>query len=362
MDKTGAFGAGFDAARLVEQTDSTFQFAYVFPTGSQCSAFLEPTRNVHFLPFVELSKRPKDLILYLPRLIINGFRLARLCRKDGYSLIISNDLYNLSGLAALIFRRLRHIAYVRRMPEGFPKPIYRSWIWLHQRFSNQIVCVSAANAKAFHNQKKVRVIYDPLPQIELLPPNELRHSSRRIKVGYFANYIEGKGQNHALKAWEHFCSRFPMGIAELHFYGGDLGQEKNRQYKSTLEKSIEDAPWSQSVYFHPMSNQVERDMKECDVILNLSDSESFSRVTLEALFFGLPIVATDVGGTSEMFDNGYTGILVDAGDIIRMSQAIEVLVLDPAKRESMGKAARFEVRRRFGNATLIPQLLELYSE
>ena len=45
--------------------------------------------------------------------------------------------------------------------------------------------------------------------------------------------------------------------------------------------------------------------------INLSDSEGIPVSIMEALSFGIPCVATDVGGTSEIVINGYNGILVD---------------------------------------------------
>jgi glycosyltransferase involved in cell wall biosynthesis len=50
------------------------------------------------------------------------------------------------------------------------------------------------------------------------------------------------------------------------------------------------------------------EISKCDIMLNFSDSESLSRVTMEALYtMELPIIATNVGGTNEMIIHEHNG-------------------------------------------------------
>ncbi len=55
---------------------------------------------------------------------------------------------------------------------------------------------------------------------------------------------------------------------------------------------------------------------------------------------GLPVVVSDLQGVPETIENGATGIVVPAGDSIRLGTAITDLVDDPARRDAMGQAAR----------------------
>jgi glycosyltransferase involved in cell wall biosynthesis len=88
--------------------------------------------------------------------------------------------------------------------------------------------------------------------------------------------------------------------------------------------------------------------------------EPFSRVLLEAMRLGRPVVATRVGGTPEAVEDGVTGILVERGDPEALARAIGGLVLDPARRAAMGEAARARVAELFKEDGIVDALLEAY--
>jgi glycosyltransferase involved in cell wall biosynthesis len=70
-------------------------------------------------------------------------------------------------------------------------------------------------------------------------------------------------------------------------------------------------------------------------------------VYLEAQACGLPVVAFDNGGVSEVVATGMTGLLVAPGDAGALAGAIVRLARDPALRDEMSHAAADMVRDRF---------------
>jgi glycosyltransferase involved in cell wall biosynthesis len=85
----------------------------------------------------------------------------------------------------------------------------------------------------------------------------------------------------------------------------------------------------------------------CDVFVMISDPAGCPNASLEALAAGLPVVATEVGGASEQVIDGVTGLLVPARDIAALARAMVEIAKDPARRESMGTAARDHILRHF---------------
>jgi len=91
------------------------------------------------------------------------------------------------------------------------------------------------------------------------------------------------------------------------------------------------------------------------------ETEGLPNAVLEAAAAGLPIVATDVGGTSEIVLDRETGMLVASGDVAAMASAIAALRGDPAARSRLGRAARDRVESAFGMDQFVAETADLYA-
>jgi glycosyltransferase involved in cell wall biosynthesis len=85
---------------------------------------------------------------------------------------------------------------------------------------------------------------------------------------------------------------------------------------------------------------IESWLSRSDVFWLTSDWEGLPNVILESMACGVPVVATDVGGTRELFRNGVEGFLVKPGEAAEFSRRGEELLRDHGMRMQMGKAAR----------------------
>src|SRR5688572_28062291 len=88
---TGALKAIINSTTRLK---SEFEFLYVLPENSAALPYLEKLElQYKTLPFVEISKRPLNLIKYFPYLVLNGFRLKKIAKKFGARIIHMNDFY-----------------------------------------------------------------------------------------------------------------------------------------------------------------------------------------------------------------------------------------------------------------------------
>jgi glycosyltransferase involved in cell wall biosynthesis len=104
------------------------------------------------------------------------------------------------------------------------------------------------------------------------------------------------------------------------------------QYRSEIE-------------FLGLRNDVPAVLAESDIFVMPSYSEGLSNAVMEAMASGCAIIATAVGGTPYLVENGVSGLLFEPGDRAALQAHIRRLVEDPAKRTAMGKAARAKAER-----------------
>jgi len=95
------------------------------------------------------------------------------------------------------------------------------------------------------------------------------------------------------------------------------------------------------------SSDVPGYLQAADLFVFPSHSEGLPQAVLEAMNCGLPVVATDVGGTSEAVKEGETGLLVPAQDPRRLGEAISRLVADASLRQRLGAAGLAYALREF---------------
>ncbi len=100
-------------------------------------------------------------------------------------------------------------------------------------------------------------------------------------------------------------------------------------------------------------------MSLSDLLLLTSSHEGLPNVVLEAQLSGLPVVATDVGGTSEALRAGESGVLCRSDDDAALAAACVGILTDGERARHMAEAGTAYVRERFGLAAMVEQYLEL---
>ena len=101
-------------------------------------------------------------------------------------------------------------------------------------------------------------------------------------------------------------------------------------------------------------------MRAADLLVSASRGEGLSNVILEAMAAGLPVVATAVGGTPEVIEDGVSGRLVDPAASGELVHAIAGVLRDPALRSRLAAAARQAIERRFAAGVMVDRTLAVY--
>jgi L-malate glycosyltransferase len=106
--------------------------------------------------------------------------------------------------------------------------------------------------------------------------------------------------------------------------------------------------------------QIEDYLQAADIGLFTSESESFCLSILEAMCFARPSIAPQVGGIPEVIQDQISGIFVPFGDTEKMALAAEELIRNPARRETIGRAAQLRAQTEFSANVIVPRYEALY--
>lgn len=101
--------------------------------------------------------------------------------------------------------------------------------------------------------------------------------------------------------------------------------------------------------------------RSSDVLISTSVREGTANVILEAMAYGLPVVATKVGGTPQIV-NAESGILVEPDDNGQLEKAVERLLKSESLRRQMGACGREYVKKHHSVEMLSHELPKIYEE
>jgi glycosyltransferase involved in cell wall biosynthesis len=97
----------------------------------------------------------------------------------------------------------------------------------------------------------------------------------------------------------------------------------------------------------PNSPELLRLYHTSDLFILPSLGECFGIATIEAMGAGLPVIATDVGGTADIIEPGRNGFIIPSKDVKVIGQAIEAILGDDTRRVEMGCQSRILAEERF---------------
>lgn len=116
------------------------------------------------------------------------------------------------------------------------------------------------------------------------------------------------------------------------------------------------------VHILGIQTNVSRILSISDLFLLPSKSEAFSLAALEAMSFGIPVIATNVGGMPEMIKDGETGFLAEVGDVQAMVQKGIKVLADPKLHEQIKNNSLEKVQTYYNPELIVSQYEEYYHE
>jgi glycosyltransferase involved in cell wall biosynthesis len=97
-----------------------------------------------------------------------------------------------------------------------------------------------------------------------------------------------------------------------------------------------------------------------DIFAMPSLHEGLPVALLEAMMVGLPVIASGVGGIPEVITSGEEGMLIEKGNSQELAAALDLIMMNPAKRKALARAARGRAQTAFSRDSMVEAYQQLY--
>lgn len=296
---------------------------------------------------LKLRKELRDFdpeIIHITGLQLHGFYAALISRLAGYKNLVL--VVRGSSTDSLSFPLLNKALF---------KYIIEPYTIKLVRFV-YTVCETMAEKKMIKESGKfVGVINNAIPLIDIsvftkgYVRNELGIGPSEVLFVYTGRITYEKGLDFALEAFNN--------IKNAKFLLCGTG-ENIADYKIKHKKLIDE----KKVFFLGERQDVLNILFDADVFLFPTLHENLSNSLLEACVFGIPSIATSVGGNPEVIKNGFNGVLINKSDSIAIEKAANFFIENENERKIMGQNARNFVLEFFSQESKFKQVKEIYDK
>lgn len=304
---------------------------------------------------VDISKDPKNLHYQSQKdLLVYAFRaffLARkLAKKNHYDL--SHSFFTVPcGFISLCLKMSFGIPYIVSL-RGSDVPGYSErFSWLYKLLSPLIRFIWKKSARVVANSQGLKelaqksspkqpidIIYNGVDTDEFRPANfedrvSIIKSDSPFKILCISRLTPRKGINYLLDAFKKVRAKYPKVKLII---GGEGDAEE------ALKEQAEKLGIKNQVNFlgRIPHEKVSHIYASADVFVLPSLNEGMSNTILEAIASGLPIIATDTGGTRELVEDGKNGFVIPLRSSEVIAEKLERLLEDSVLKASMGQKSR----------------------
>jgi glycosyltransferase involved in cell wall biosynthesis len=138
-------------------------------------------------------------------------------------------------------------------------------------------------------------------------------------------------------------------------------KDESREFEQRLRAVASEPPLHGRVHFVGQRGDVRQLLTECEMLVHAARQEPLGRVLLESAASGLPVVATDVGGTREIYPTEADGaVLVPVDDAAAIAEAQLALLSDEQRRRALQAGGRRRAEQCFDIRHAAARLLEIY--
>jgi L-malate glycosyltransferase len=253
-------------------------------------------------------------------------RLIKIANEFKTDVIYTNTSVVYVGYKIAKILNVPHVWHIREFGDlDFNLKYYPSKIKIQDAVNNSEKSIFASIALKNHWVSRPSscqfVVYNGIMDAKFNDKISFRKFPKiNFKIGLLGSVLQGKGHHIAIKAFAGLVRK--ISKCELYFFG-----HADNVYSKDLKKLIKELQLEDKIHFKPFINDKHLIYKELDLVINCSKMEGFGRTIVEAMGYGIPVIANASGGVLEIIDNKINGLLFD-GTSESLTNALVTLLTD----------------------------------
>lgn len=195
---------------------------------------------------------------------------------------------------------------------------------------------------------KMKVVYNPCPII-----SDRKKYVQTDVILFSGTLFEAKGYKDLLFAFAKVAKQHPEW--KVVFAGnGEIEQAKKLANELGIQEQVSFLGWVSGEVKH-------KAFSEAKVLCLPSYAEGFPMAVLDAWAYGLPVIATPVGGLPDVAQEGKNMLLFQPGDVTTLATKLDLIMNDDALRAKLARESCFLASQRFNLTTITEQVADIYS-
>ncbi len=294
------------------------------------------------VPMIDLSRLVGSQVALAPALIRRSRVVAASFRP---SVLHANTLFFQTSLAAAMLQRSTHLPLVTTVHVGTLErlpPVTRLLSNTYAATAGAFILRHSARAVAVSRSvrdyllrlgvdgQKIDVVHNGVDLKAFASDGRSTETDRPARIIFVGRLIGNKGPHVLMEALGQLRHR---GLAFSAAFVGD------GPLRSELERQAERLGIAEAVRFTGQVPFVGGELRAADILVRPSFTEGLPLALLEAMAARVCVVASDIPGNAELVEHDRNGLLVPAGNVFELAQAVQRLVESPPLRRRLADAA-----------------------
>lgn len=312
---------------------------------------------------MDLNKiTPMTLVKFFVKSICNSIqkrKIEKVLKSENIDIIHINGLD--SSIGAEIAQKLKipYVWHIRQFMEAdLGKKLFREkYVYRLVARASSVIAISKDVQAKFEPLlgRKVDLVYNGVPVEKYKLEDVIRFESQVTRMLLAGRISVQKGQMDAIKAVELLMRR-GIGNVSLTL----VGQGESKEYLEYVKSYVKEHKLEQKICILEHHDDLRELRRQCDIGLTCSKKEAFGRVTVENMLAKMLVIGANTGGTLEIVEDGYNGLLYEEGNPESLVNQIEYTMSHRDKAQQMIEQGFIQVIEDFSIKRVVDQVLNLY--